>query len=280
MATFRIHSDPLSTHGSPFGLTSMEDGSPEHDSRQPGAGLLGIRRKAARALRTASLDLLPARCHACRVPLAPSAQTASELLCAGCHHDLPWNTPCCLHCATPLAAPGVCGHCAQHPPPFVLTLAPLRLESPVQQWIHRLKYHADFAAAAQLGRLIAVALQSAGHARPDVLIPVPLHRERLLRRGYNQALELARPVAAATGIALWAQGAQRVRATPDQIGQSLVERRRNVRGAFVILRPLRGLRVALIDDVMTTGATLAELARACRAAGAGEVQVWAAARTP
>lgn len=99
-------------------------------------------------------------------------------------------------------------------------------------------------------------------------------------RGYNQALELARVNSRISGIPCDARAAQRIRCTPDQIGNTSAQRRRNIKNAFRVTRPLHGLHIALLDDVMTTGATLAELARACRAAGAVKIEAWSAARTP
>jgi ComF family protein len=111
-----------------------------------------------------------------------------------------------------------------------------------------------------------------------LLIAVPLHQRRLRERGYNQALELARAMKQILDLPIGSGIAVRVRATPDQIGQSAAQRRSNLKGAFEIRGSLEGRHVALIDDVMTTGATLAELASACRAAGAARVEAWAIAR--
>lgn len=143
-----------------------------------------------------------------------------------------------------------------------------------------MKYQARFLEARVLGQLMAEQLmRSRREAWPRWLIPVPLHRRRLWSRGYNQALELGRVLAAAIpGLELRPTIARRPRATADQIGMSAAQRRRNVRDAFVIDADLDGCHVALIDDVMTTGATLDALARACRRAGAARIEAWCAAR--
>lgn len=151
------------------------------------------------------------------------------------------------------------------------------MEAPIQQGIHGLKYHARLMQARLLGQLMAQAL-SARSDLPPLLIPVPLHRGRLFRRGYNQALEIARAISTTTGMQLRQELAQRTRATADQIGTSAVQRRRNVRGAFVVDPRVAGHSIALLDDVMTTGATLDELARVCRKAGATRIEAWAVAR--
>jgi ComF family protein len=172
----------------------------------------------------------------------------------------------------------LCRYCTRRALPFDSALSAFRYAAPIDQAVQRLKYSADFLAARWLGDAMAAAARSRAPALPDLLLPVPLHRGRLLRRGYNQAQELARVIGRELGIANRPRLARRVRATADQIGQSAHDRRRNLRGAFAVDAAVRGKRVALIDDVMTTGSTLAELARACRAAGAIEVQAWTVAR--
>jgi len=115
---------------------------------------------------------------------------------------------------------------------------------------------------------------------PELIIPVPLHRTRLMRRGYNQALEVARIIKQSLDIRVDASLAKRIRATPDQIGQTRSQRQKNLRGAFAVDSGVKGKHIALLDDVMTTGATLSELARAARHAGAARIEAWAIARVP
>lgn len=214
------------------------------------------------------LDLIfPSACAWCGAPGSDA--------CADCRAGLPWNDPACPGCARPQVHGERCGHCAAKPPPFDAAWTAFRLEVPVRQGIHRLKYRGQLIEAARLGRLLAPCLPS----RPDLILPVPLHRWRLAWRGYNQAGEVARHLGRLTGIPVDPRAARRLRPTPDQIGLTAVERRRNLRGAFHISKPLDGLHVALLDDVMTTGATLSELARACRKAGAARIEAWAVART-
>lgn len=111
------------------------------------------------------------------------------------------------------------------------------------------------------------------------MVAVPLHRHRLLEHGYNQALEIARPVAAELKLALLIAGITRTLPTRPQIELDLQERRASVIGAFLVSRKLRGRNVAIVDDVITTGATVNSLARALTVAGAAEIQAWAVART-
>jgi len=203
-----------------------------------------------------------------------------QRVCASCRNDLPWNREACTQCARPLAdgAGPLCGACARRTPPFEAAIAAFRYAAPVDQAVQRLKYNADFLAARWLGEALADAVRAADHPPPDLLLPVPLHSGRLRKRGYNQALELARVLSKQLKIPLQPQLVRRQRATEDQIGKTALERRRNVRKAFTVSAEVKGQRVALIDDVMTTGSTLAELARACRKAGAASVVVWTVAR--
>ena len=218
--------------------------------------------------------LLPERCTLCDQP------TKGALLCAPCTAELPANAPACPGCALPSPLGLPCPACQHRPRAFDAAFAAFLLASPVQQGIHALKYRAQFAQAELLGRAFAQRWRESALPPPALLIPVPLHWRRQWWRGYNQSLLLARVVGTALGIATDANCAVRRRATPDQIGQSALERRRNLKGAFAVSPRVAGQHLALIDDVMTTGATLEELARACKAAGAARVEAWAMARQP
>lgn len=219
--------------------------------------------------------LLPPRCRSCDGPVGQDA-----LLCAACTAELPWNDGACEGCARPLSAGSRCRQCLHGRSQFDSAWCALRLETPVQHYVHALKYHADFAQAQLLGSLLAERLVRRSAPLPQLLVPVPLHPLRLMRRGYNQALEIARVVGARAGIPVAPHAVARIRQTEDQIGQSASARRRNMRAAFGVREVLGGLHLALIDDVMTTGATLDELARVCRRAGASRIEAWAVARTP
>jgi ComF family protein len=143
--------------------------------------------------------------------------------------------------------------------------------------IHGFKFHKKLGLARLLGGLMAESLRDRIDVMPEALIPVPLHRLRLCERGFNQAMELARPVSRRLECSLAHDGCRRVRATEMQSLLSADARRRNVQGVFEITRRFPG-HVAIIDDVMTTGSTVAELAQALRHAGAERVDVWVLAR--
>lgn len=218
--------------------------------------------------------LLPLRCRCCAVALDEGQ------LCTDCSAALPWNSNACRQCALPMLAGDLCPQCLRKPPAFDSSRAAFRLQAPVQQAIHALKYHADFAQAQWLAMQMLRPLQSRDDDLPSLLIPVPLHPWRLMRRGYNQAAEIGRHLAGMLQLRMDSGLARRLRQTEDQIGQSAVARRRNMRGAFTVAADLSGMHIALIDDVMTTGATFNELARACQRAGAQRIEAWAVARTP
>lgn len=144
--------------------------------------------------------------------------------------------------------------------------------------MQRFKFGADLAAGRLLGELWCAALGERPPPAADCLVPVPLAPGRLRERGYNQALELARPLAKQLQLPLRWQSLRRIRATAPQSGLDRKARARNLRGAFAADPALRGQRVLLIDDVMTTGATLAACARSLRRVGVVTVEVWALAR--
>ena len=221
--------------------------------------------------------LLPRLCPGCG-----DWAGAGRELCPGCERSLPIITAACPRCAAVYAHPdvaGECGECQRTPPPFDRARAVYRYAPPVDHFIRAVKFHGELGLARWLGEQLAERIASAG-ARPDLIVPVPLHRTRLRTRGYNQALELARPLARALDVPITARVLQRVRATDAQSDLPFDARRRNVRGAFAVADPeaFRDRRIALIDDVMTTGNTVRAAAAVLRAAGAAEIEVWVVAR--
>ncbi len=224
-------------------------------------------------------------------------------LCAACAAALPLNRCACVRCGLPLpgAANGLgdggrdgtvangctstdadaltCGACLRRPPPQTQCIAAFRYATPLDRLMPRLKFHADLAAGRLLSQLMASCLVDAD--RPEALVPLPLHRSRLRERGYDQALEIARPLARHLALPLRSDLLKRVRATPPQSRLDAVQRRRNVRGAFRV--DDTGdipAHVALLDDVMTTGATVHAAVRALQRAGVQRVDAWVCARVP
>ena len=217
--------------------------------------------------------LLPARCVFCGGP------ARAVDLCQGCIDDLPGRARArCPVCALPEPAGQVCGSCLRRRPPCSHTAAAADYAFPLDAAIGRLKYGSDLSLLAPLAHLIAQAARPAPAV--DVLVPMPLSAAALRARGFNQAAELARLVARDLGTKLSLYAATRVRDTAPQASLPFDQRARNMRGAFACDRSLSGLRVAILDDVMTTGTTIYELAQTLRRAGAAEVSAWVLARTP
>lgn len=177
----------------------------------------------------------------------------------------------------PLNAPGD-GAFPSSGPTVVRVMVPFHYAYPIDFLIRSLKFHGERAHARVLGTLLAQTFRTLRHPPPDLIVPIPLHLQRYRTRGFNQAHEIARYAAACLRIPV--DTGHLVRRTPtlEQSGLSLPQRRRNVRGAFEVVRPLRAMRVALIDDVLTTGSTALAAAHALIAAGVTEVELWAVAR--
>jgi ComF family protein len=229
------------------------------------------RRGAARALGLLQ-HALPQACALCARPCGDA------LLCADCRDALPRLGPACPVCALPAAGGEVCGACLARPPPFAATVAAWAYAFPADRLLQGLKYGRRIALAGPLADALASAVASRGGCVPDAVIALPLAPARQRERGFNQAAEIARSVAHALSVPL-ATGLARVREAPPQAALSWRARARNVRDAFRGDRALAGARVAIVDDVMTTGATIAAAARAARRAGATEVVAWVVART-
>ena len=216
----------------------------------------------------------PAHCLVCR----EAVETPGVDLCTVCRHALPWQRHACPRCALPLGAPApACGSCLRRPPPVAETRAVFRYAPPLDRLLPRLKFHDDLAAGRLCAALMADVLVDA--PRPDALVPLPLHRARLRARGFDQTLELARPLARTLSLPLRDDLLVRGRATAPQSRLDAAARRRNLRGAFSVRTGgLPPAHVALVDDVMTTGATLHAAADALLRAGVGRVDAWVCAR--
>jgi len=200
---------------------------------------------------------------------------ARGTLCESCDADLPRLThPLCPRCALASPSAALCGRCLAQPPHYDATVAALAYAFPADALVHALKFRGELALAPLLGKLL---LEKVSPQGIDCVIPVPLSNPRLRERGYNQAVEIARHLGAAN---LAVDACVRQRDAPPQAGLDREARRRNVRGAFACQRSFAGERVALVDDVMTTGATLDELARTLKDAGAASVVSWVVCRTP
>ncbi len=205
--------------------------------------------------------------------------SVGAVLCAPCDSDLPWLASAhrgrCDTCALPVTSGARCGRCLSDPPAYDHVCAPFTYAFPADALVQALKYRSLLALAPLFGSAIAKSLD----ACPDVIIPMPLADARLRERGFNQAQEIARHVAKITGITLLPRACRKVRDTAPQAALPWRARAKNMRKAFVCDEDFSGLHVAVVDDVMTTGATLNELARNLKRAGASRVTGLMVART-
>lgn len=232
---------------------------------------LHLQRAAAGAL-----DLLfPARCAACDAP----GDSPFCGLCADTLVPAPAGCPLCGapqdESLLPALKPRRCAHCRERPPAFAFANAPYLHGGALADAIHRLKYERR----EDLGAALAVLFEAAAVPKSDVLVPIPLHPRRLAHRGYDQARLLADGAARRFGLPV-VPLLRRVRETGQQVGRDRTARARNVRGAFASLGEVRGARVCLVDDVLTTGATASAAAEALLLAGAARVEVRTLARAP
>jgi ComF family protein len=223
--------------------------------------------------------IYPSTCLLCWAP-----GIVDQDICAGCIEDLPAILHACRRCALPLEGGSrvpLCGACQRRPPPYDSAFVAFPYSFPIDRLISRLKFKAKLTHARLLGQLMTDILKASVPESewPETIIPVPLHSRRLYSRGFNQSLELARYVARDLKIPLQVEAVRRVRLTSPQTGLSEKERRKNVRRAFEMSSKLESRHVAIMDDVITTGSTAAELTRTLKRAGIKRVDVWALART-
>lgn len=215
-------------------------------------------------------------------------------LCNDCISNLPVNNHCCRKCALPLqkittsvsttAASGVllCGKCIATQPPFERAIVPFLYRPPIDYMIKRLKFSADLKYARITAGLVAAHIDRTLDPTelPDLLIPMPIHARRTIDRGFNQAEQIARYLRSDLALSIDRLAVTRTTELPAQSGLNARQRELNMRNAFEVNADLSGKSVAMIDDVVTTGATARSLARRLRKAGAKNISLWAIARTP
>ncbi len=231
-----------------------------------GLGMSALRRMLERGF--------PQACALC------AARSGDSPLCSPCMNALPALSAACPLCASPTPSASICGACLKRAPRFSATIAAGAYAYPLDRLVQALKYEHKLSLAQPLGHRLAAAIErSSGNLkRPDAVIALPLAPARQRERGFNQAIEIARVVARRTGVALEG-GLIRTSNGAAQASLPWAQRRRNVRGAFACTRSFSGRHVAIVDDVMTTGATLEAAATALLQAGAARVDAWVVART-
>lgn len=238
--------------------------------------LRGCHSRIAGVLRQLDDSIMPLRCVFC----GTQTDRSEGRICSGCRRDLPWISNACARCAAPLAVklpPGVyCAACQSRPSPIQATVAPLLYEFPVDAGLKALKFGRRLHYAPAFGELLTAAMPRLA-ADIDALLPVPLHWRRQAYRGFNQALELCRPLARDFALPIMTS-VERRRATPFQSGLAAVQRRENLRQAFLVHKTYGFRHVLVVDDVVTTGETTRQLGTALIMRGVRKVSVLAVAR--
>lgn len=217
---------------------------------------------------------LPNYCLLCR--LTPTTFG----LCRACMQSLPWQHAACPCCAEPMLENVLCGQCLQHEHSYDQIIAPLRYEHAMRYFISQFKFHERLIVANVLSALLIQHLKTRqDFIRPDLLLPVPLHSARLRMRGFNQALELAKPLARALNIPLHRTRLYKKQAS---VAQSLLDfktRQKNIKNVFGLKHSVLGKHIGIVDDVVTTASTVNEIAKLLKQQGATRVSVFAIART-
>ena len=222
--------------------------------------------------------LAPPHCCLCDGPGQAAPAPWGLDLCSHCQAACPTLPPSCPRCGAPQPGGRCCVDCVVRPPPFDALFAPLAYAEPADQLVRGLKFQGELAHGRVLGLLLAAHRRAHPAPLPAVVIALPLHRERLVERGFNQAQVIAAAAARALQLPLRSGLLRRVRSGPRQSGLSAADRRANLQGAFQAA-PLAGCgTVALVDDVFTTGSTARVAAQALKHAGAARVEIWAATR--
>ena len=225
-----------------------------------------------------SLCLFPYQCILC---LDESKRDLD--LCIDCEQLLPWLKDVCIYCSAPLVIPmqSACGRCLDKPLPFQKVCIFFSYTETIKKMIIGLKFQQRLIYAHILGTLLAekIISQYQNEKLPDIIIPVPLHKKRLNERGFNQAIELARPISKKLNIRIDYKCCKRIKNTAPQSTLPAKQRPINVKNAFITKRNLDNQHIALLDDVMTTGHTLIEMSRALHDVGVKRIDVWCCART-
>lgn len=220
--------------------------------------------------------LFPPTCILCG-----NAGFNSRDICHICYQQLPRNDNYCSCCADSLDLIGteavLCGRCLSRRPAYDKAYVPFVYQGAMAHLITALKFNARYPNARLLGMLLAEYLKQNAEL-PDCIVPVPLHRSRYYQRGFNQSTEIARTVARELQVPLDFSSCSRHRDTPHQTGLPARQRRKNMKNAFTLVKAVNVSHIALIDDVMTTGTTVHELAALYKRSGVTKVDVWVCAR--
>lgn len=216
-------------------------------------------------------------CHLC----GDSGSHDTPNLCEECHTRIPFVTNTCSTCSLPMDVESSrCGACLTKPPTYDSSLTVLRYQKPVDIMFNRLKHHRDITVAATFAKLLSDKIRASGTELPDIIIPIPLSWKRQLSRGFNQSQCIAMLVAGNLGVAVDTKALTRVTSGAPQQGLSRSERLKNLDRCFTADKSVRNKRIALLDDVVTTGATMEAAATALYIRGSRSIAAWSVARTP
>jgi len=231
--------------------------------------------------------LFPSRCILCHQTVRIHTGNTAIEFCECCYKKQPFNTVCCVRCALPLvegsAGNTLCGRCIQKLPEYDYAHSLFRYEDSIIGLVHQLKFSEKITYARSIGELLLSAYDSEpslNNEVPDCLLPVPLHSSRLRQRGFNQSIEIARVLSKKRGIPVENDAIIRQRSTDSQTGLNAKQRQSNIRGAFKMVRKIHSSHVLIIDDVVTTGSTVNELARILKRNNIERVGVLSIARAP
>jgi ComF family protein len=210
-----------------------------------------------------------------------SIQQYSLNLCSDCLNELPFIEYCCSQCGTilPFKTSVPCGNCQKNKPTIDSTFSLFQYKSPIDYFIKQVKFQHSLILAELLGKLMVKQISEQKITLPEAIIPIPLHNKRIRQRGYNQALEIARPLARQLNIPIVTNCLIRNKHTRPQTDCSIKERKKNMLNSFAVAKPTTYKTIAIIDDVITTGSTVNEAARTLKTSGVERVYAWSCANT-
>lgn len=213
--------------------------------------------------------------------LCDNKAQSSLSLCDECIPELPQNRNACPQCGLSLEKPSLplCGKCQTQAPIITQTITPFTYEYSIKHLITELKFKKKLINAQLLGKLLSRHINEQNIHLPDFLLPVPLHKKRLRDRGFNQAMELCRVLSKELSIPILASNIEKTKATPPQAKLTAKQRKNNLRSSFALRKNIPSATIAIVDDVITTGTTMYEIAKLLKKSGAPKLQAWACART-
>lgn len=219
--------------------------------------------------------LAPYKCFGCNTPLSNT-----NTFCDACYLELPFQSNACIQCGQALAVNHEqCGHCMIKPPFYDQCFCPFEYQTPIKELICALKYNDKAEYAKTIGQLLSREVTQNEEALPDIIIPVPTHISKLRSRGFNQSALIAQQVSKELNIPLINDFVVKIKATPPQAKQSLINRQKSLNDCFKIKKNHSAQSVAIIDDVVTTGSTVNEISKVLKKNGVDYIQVWGVAHT-